>query len=457
VNRTRRGGREASPSAYRRAAFGRLFAVALALVAALGAPACTGRSVTLTSPRTAADRVAASGALDRRASSPAPSPPHASGSAAPAIRRDLVQARWAAAIDRVVAGYDVSVAVGAGDRILYEHRGDRLRTLASNEKLLTSMAVLAGFGPDHRLRTAAMAAAAPSKGVVHGNLWLVGGGDPGVDAARLDALARRLRQAGVSRITGSIVGDTSAFDRGWWAPGWLRGVSRGYVNRATALAFDGNAGSAVPEAAAAAALRGALVAAGVDVRGSTRSGPAPDGLKTIATIASAPLGTLVAEQNHDSVNFIAEMLTKALGAASLGTGSTAAGARAIRSWVARQGVSATVRDGSGLSDEDRTSAIGMVALLLEAEREPWFPTLWASLPAPGQGTLDGRLTGVPVRAKTGTLFVRPASCLSGYVRARDGTLLAFAILSHGLESGTAQPIEDAIVRIAADVATVPSR
>jgi serine-type D-Ala-D-Ala carboxypeptidase/endopeptidase (penicillin-binding protein 4) len=433
-----------------------VIAVGLAL-AALGAPACTGRSVTLRSARPAAHPVPASGAVDRRMSSPAPSPPNATGSADPAIRRDLVEAPWAEAIDRVLAGYDVSVAVGAVDRILYEHRGDRLRTLASNEKLLTSMALLATFGPDHRLGTAAMAAAAPSKGVVHGNLWLVGGGDPGIDAASLSALARRVRDAGVSRITGSIVGDTSAFDRGWWAPGWLPGVSRGYVNRPTALAFDGNAGSAVPEAAAAAALRAALVARGVDVLGSSRSGPAPDGLKTTASIASAPLGTLLEQQNHDSVNFIAEMLTKALGEVSLGTGSTATGARAIRQWVSRQGVDATVRDGSGLSDDDRTSAIGMVALLLEAEREPWFPALRASLPAPGEGTLDGRLTGVPVRAKTGTLFVRPASCLSGYVRTRDGTMLAFAILSHGLQSGAAQPIEDAVVRIAADVASVPSR
>jgi serine-type D-Ala-D-Ala carboxypeptidase/endopeptidase (penicillin-binding protein 4) len=456
VNRTRRGGRDASPSACRGAAFGRTVAVGLALAAALGAPACTGRSVTLSSPRAAAHPVAASGAVDRRASLAAPSP-HATGSPAPAIRRDLVKAPWAEAIDRVLAGYDVSVAIGAGDRILYEHRGDRLRTLASNEKLLTSMALLAAFGPDHRLGTAAMAAAAPSNGVVHGNLWLVGGGDPGIDAARLDTLARRVRGAGVSRITGSIVGDTSAFDRGWWAPGWLRGVSRGYVTRPTALAFDGNAGSAVPEAAAAAALRGSLVAAGVEVGGSIASRPAPDGLRTIGTIASAPLGTLLEQQNHDSVNFIAEMLTKALGEASLGTGSTATGARAIESWVAGQGVDATVRDGSGLSDEDRTSAMGMVALLLEAEREPWFPALRASLPAPGEGTLGGRLTGIPVRAKTGTLFVRPASCLSGYVRARDGTMLAFAILSRGLPSGTAQPIEDAVVRIAADVASVPSR
>jgi D-alanyl-D-alanine carboxypeptidase/D-alanyl-D-alanine-endopeptidase (penicillin-binding protein 4) len=151
------------------------------------------------------------------------------------------------------------------------------------------------------------------------------------------------------------------------------------------------------------------------------------------------------------------MLTKALGEDSAGSGSTAAGADTIDRWVDRRGIDATVRDGSGLSDQDRTSASGVVTLLLNAEREPWFATFRASLPAPGEGTLAGRLANLPVRAKTGTLFVRPTSCLSGYVRARDGTLLAFSVLTRGLDATTAEPIEDAIARIAAGIRSVPTR
>ena len=61
---------------------------------------------------------------------------------------------------------------------------------------------------------------------------------------------------------------------------------------------------------------------------------------------------------------------------------------------------------------------------------------------------------MPVRAKTGTLFVRPTSTLSGYVTTRDGRHLAFSVLTHDLPEATAVAIEDAVVRALAD-ATIP--
>jgi serine-type D-Ala-D-Ala carboxypeptidase/endopeptidase (penicillin-binding protein 4) len=169
----------------------------------------------------------------------------------------------------------------------------------------------------------------------------------------------------------------------------------------------------------------------------------------MAPIRSATLASMVRSQNHDSVNFIAEMLTKALGARVEGTGSTAAGARAIRAWARGWHVRASVRDGSGLSDQDRTSPLAMVTLLLDARRASWGSAFVRSLPGPGEGTLAGRLAGLRLRAKTGTLFVRPASALSGYVRTAAGTTVAFSILTAGYGSGEAEPIEDAIVRILA--------
>jgi D-alanyl-D-alanine carboxypeptidase/D-alanyl-D-alanine-endopeptidase (penicillin-binding protein 4) len=108
-----------------------------------------------------------------------------------------------------------------------------------------------------------------------------------------------------------------------------------------------------------------------------------------------------------------------------------------------------VRDGSGLSDQDRTSPLGVVTLLLDARRASWDRAFVRSLPAPGQGTLADRLAGLRLRAKTGTLFVRPASALSGYVRTAADTTVAFSILTAGYGSGEAEPIEDAIVRILA--------
>ena len=360
-----------------------------------------------------------------------------------------VEADWTDAIGALVAGRDVAVAVGLGNRIVYLHRGREPRVLASNEKIITSMAALDVFGPRHRFPTVAAADAHVRGGRLEGDLWLIGGGDPGITVVRLATLAARLHALGIRRITGSIVGDTSAFDRGWWAPGWLPGISRSYVTRPTALAFDGNRGAGSPELRAASALRAALRGLGVEVGGGAAVGRAPAHLRRLSGIRSATLASLVRSQNHDSVNFIAEMLTKALGARVEGTGSTAAGARAIRAWARGWHVRASVRDGSGLSDQDRTSPLAMVTVLLAARRASCGGAFVRSLPSPGEGTLAGRLAGLRLRAKTGTLFVRPASALSGYVRSAAGATLAFSILTAGYGSAEAEPIEDAIVRILA--------
>ena len=60
------------------------------------------------------------------------------------------------------------------------------------------------------------------------------------------------------------------------------------------------------------------------------------------------------------------------------------------------------------------------------------------------------LVDVPIRAKTGTLFVRPTSTLSGYVTTRDGRRVAFSVLTHDLPEATAVAVEDAVVRAIAD-------
>lgn len=349
---------------------------------------------------------------------------------------------WVAEIDAAIGGRDVSVSVGIGHRIVYRSRGSKPRVLASNEKLLTSMAALDLLGPTFRFRTVAATDARARDGVIRGDLWLIGGGDPTLTTSDLALIASRLTATGIRRVDGRVVGDTGAFDRGWWAPGWLRGISREFVDRPTALRLTGSSGL---EADAAAAFRNALVAAGVEVGGGSATGVAPEDVEPLASDRSLPLGALLAHQNHESDNLYAELTTKLLGDTADASGSTASGARVIQAWAAEQGVDASVRDGSGLSDQDRTAADGLVTLLLGAQRRPWFPVFLRSLPAGGDGTLSGRLVGLPVRAKTGTLFVRPTSTLSGYVTTANGRTVAFSVLTHDLPEGTAEAIEDAVV------------
>jgi len=369
----------------------------------------------------------------------------------PTIALEPVESDWTRAIEDAIGGRDVSVAVGAEDRIRFMHLGAMRRIPASNQKLLTSMAALDILGPDLRFVTTASTRHPPAGRVVRGDLWVVGSGDPEIDAGAMARLAAEIRRAGIARIAGRVVGDTSAFSREWWAPGWVPGLSRSYVTRTTALAFDGNGGSGSPEEDAAASLTAALRAVGIEVDGEAAARPAPAKLQPVARIASRPLRRLLSVQNHGSVNFYAETLLKALGAeATAGVGSTAAGADVVQAWAGRQGVTAQVRDGSGLSHQDLVSARGLATLLLLAQNEPWGRVLDASLAPPGDGTLEGRLLGIPVRAKTGTLFETPVSSLSGYVTDADGERVAFSVISRGLEKTTAIAIEDAIVRALAD-------
>ncbi|MDP9300175.1 MAG: D-alanyl-D-alanine carboxypeptidase, partial [Actinomycetota bacterium] len=133
-----------------------------------------------------------------------PASPVVTGPPRPRVRP--AEARWTDAIDALVAGRDVAVAVGLGNRIVYLHRGRGPRVLASNEKILTSMAALDVFGRRHRFPTVAAADGRVRGGRLEGDLWLIGAGDPELTAAQLAALAVRLRALGIQRITGSIVG-----------------------------------------------------------------------------------------------------------------------------------------------------------------------------------------------------------------------------------------------------------
>jgi len=413
------------------------------VVVLLVAAGCGGTIVQATPARTPASVNA-----PRPTAAPEPVPP----SPNLAIDREPVRTAWTRQIDEAVGTSDVSVAVGIGDRLVYLHRGDIARIPASNEKLLTTAVALDTWGASHRFPTSAEAERAPRDGVLRGDLWLIGSGDPELTSEDLSALASTLSGAGLREVTGSVLGDTATFDRGWWAPGWVPGLSRRFVTRTTALAFDGNRAAGLPEQIAATALSSALERLGVVVRGAPRTGDAPEETRRLAAVRSATLAEILARQNADSINFDAETLTKALGFEAVGEGaSTADGAAAIASWAVERGIEARVRDGSGLSHRNRVSVAELVTVLLLARHAPWFAAFERSLPDPGEGTLDRRLLGVPVRAKTGTLFETPVSALSGYVRSASGRLIAFSLISRGLAKPTAVGIEDAIVRTLASV------
>jgi D-alanyl-D-alanine carboxypeptidase/D-alanyl-D-alanine-endopeptidase (penicillin-binding protein 4) len=371
------------------------------------------------------------------------------------LELEVVRAGWMIRIDRLTKGRSIAIAVEEEGASLYRRASTRPMTPASNQKLLLSMALLDHFGPDFRLRTVA-AAPLVENGSVHGDLWILGTGDPTVNRRALSTLAKRIAAAGITAIDGRVMGSTSYFSRDWFAPGWKSSFPKEEIALPSALTFRGNQLGdrhvSDPERRAAAWVIRRLRALGVSVGGAAGSGEAPGGLAEIAAMESKPLGVLLRIVNRYSWNFGAEVLGKRLGVErSGGPGTIAKGAEAVRAWAANGGTPLSSYDSSGLSYRNRVSPTGIVRLLALAEDRPWGPNLHASLPGPGQGTMKGRLAGVMVRAKTGTLT--RISSLSGWVwLERRGAWAEFSIISRGLQKPIAMGIENTIVRTLARVA-----
>ncbi|HEY1205576.1 MAG: D-alanyl-D-alanine carboxypeptidase/D-alanyl-D-alanine-endopeptidase [Bryobacteraceae bacterium] len=97
----------------------------------------------------------------------------------------------------------------------------RLFTPASNTKLFTTAVALTELGPAYRFETIVTCERAPdASGRLVGDLRLVGGGDPSLDA--LEGLADQVVASGVRRIEGDILGDDTAYVWEPYAEGWAQ-------------------------------------------------------------------------------------------------------------------------------------------------------------------------------------------------------------------------------------------
>jgi D-alanyl-D-alanine carboxypeptidase len=380
------------------------------------------------------------------------------GGASPAV---AAPPGWVQDIDDAIGDRNVSVAVAFHGDWLYRHAAWWLRTPASNQKLLLSMALLHRRSLTARIRTEVFAKGATTNGVLHGSLWIVGHGDPEVDKSTTAALARAIEASGIVKVRGRVLGATTGFLRDWWAPGWKDYFPRDYIALPTALTFERNTDARGvhirnPERRAARSLTNKLRARGVRVTMEASAGVPPDGLRHVVTVRSPTFQVLVRHMNRHSRNFHAEVLGKWLGrVVSGGAGSIAKGARALERFADARGVGIVAYDSSGLSYKNRIRPRDLVTLLRFAATRPWGTAFRATLPTGDEGTLEDRLIGVKVRAKTGSLI--DISTLSGWVwLAQEGGWAEFSIMSRGMSKSAAAAIEDRIVRILASRARLDS-
>ena len=83
---------------------------------------------------------------------------------------------------------------------------------ASLMKLATTTAALDTLGPAFVWRTPVYIDGSVRDGVLHGNVYVRGSGDPRLVVERLWLLMRRIQGLGIHKIQGDIVLDRSAFD-----------------------------------------------------------------------------------------------------------------------------------------------------------------------------------------------------------------------------------------------------
>jgi|AFSR01.1.fsa_nt_gi D-alanyl-D-alanine carboxypeptidase, serine-type, PBP4 family len=115
--------------------------------------------------------------------------------------------------------------------VLADVAGEKRFLPASNMKLVTTAAALDVLGPDFRVRTSVYVPPPDAKGVVTGDLILVGRGDPTISnrynadkkdtrLTPLEQLADQVAAAGIKEITGDVVGDESYFRAAPLGDGW---------------------------------------------------------------------------------------------------------------------------------------------------------------------------------------------------------------------------------------------
>ncbi len=135
------------------------------------------------------------------------------------------------------AHWGISVVDAATGANLYAKNDAALFEPASNAKLFTTAAALALLGPGYTMGTRIVAEGAVDQaGTLHGDLRLVGGGDPTMSGrvypyagkterpnpplAALDALAAQVLASGIRAVDGPVLADDTLFPDERYGPGW---------------------------------------------------------------------------------------------------------------------------------------------------------------------------------------------------------------------------------------------
>lgn len=308
---------------------------------------------------------------------------------------------------------------------------ERMLIPASTAKVVSTYAMLRTWKPEFTLETEIWGDA--QGGVIKGDLVLKGGGDPFLTDERIWMLAQDLRAKGITRISGRLKLDQSAFDNQRYGQGWGN-TSADTTPPILPLSVNFNrdaSGRLVgdPDRLALDTIQRIFTESGILIENGSPGG-AP---RKLWAFSSPALRNLIPDINKFSNNFMVEMLVK-----RFGDGSWARGIQRIQAFYQSAYNLPPERiglvDGSGLSKDDQLSAKTLAVILRGAYHDfEVGPEFSSSLKVIGGEPFKLRIKDPNlarrIRVKTGHLSGVSSAC--GYLQTADGKLRVFAILLNG--------------------------
>jgi len=104
---------------------------------------------------------------------------------------------------------------------LYKKNNRLLLHPASNMKILTSFAGLLFLDSSYQFETKMLHTGVITGDTLKGDIYIVGGFDPGFKTDDVDKFVNELENSGVKYITGNLYADLSAKDSLYWGKGWM--------------------------------------------------------------------------------------------------------------------------------------------------------------------------------------------------------------------------------------------
>ncbi|GAK54241.1 D-alanyl-D-alanine carboxypeptidase/D-alanyl-D-alanine-endopeptidase [Candidatus Moduliflexus flocculans] len=130
------------------------------------------------------------------------------------------------------------VSLNTGE-VVYERNPDLGLNPASNTKLITSATALVRLSPEYRYQTRVYADGGIRDGVLQGNVYLKGSGDPTFAYEGLLRLAQDVYNLGIRSISGDVIGDDTFFDDEREFSGW-HDFKQAYSSKISALSLNKN-------------------------------------------------------------------------------------------------------------------------------------------------------------------------------------------------------------------------